>query len=153
MHCQVEQCLIQTEKASSGDVDSTLHVQGNWQLAEQLFQQLEAESRLAERAAQAAASQTASPSSLNAYSVDWASSQAQTDAASGWEQQQAVISMSAMTAAADPAALSVNTAVPEVDDRRLSSGSFGDMPTHLAEQVRNPLLYLPFLRLETTCVI
>lgn len=32
----------------------------------------------------------------------------------------------------------INTSVSmvEVDDRRMSSGSFGDMPTHLAEQVR-----------------
>ena len=109
-------------------------VQGNWQLAEQLFQQLEAEAKTAEPAHPS--SHMSSPSSFNAlYAVDWASSQpAQAGASSGWEHQQAVMSMSHM--AASPV-MPINTSVSmtEVDDRRLSSGSFGDMPTHLAEQV------------------
>ena len=108
-------------------------LQGNWQLAEKLFQQLEAEANAAEPAQ--ASCQTASLSSLNAYAVNWASSQAQTDASSGWEHQQAAMSRNAVPAASP--AISINTGVSasEVDDRRLSSGSFGDMPTHLAEQV------------------
>lgn len=118
---------------------SDVHVQGNWQLAEQLFQQLEAEARAAEPVQ--ASSQTASPSSFNAYAVDWAASQpAQADANSGWEHQQPA---ARMTSSTTPAMAPINISVPvstsasvaEVDDRRLSSGSFGDMPTHIAEQV------------------
>ena len=112
-------------------------MQGNWQLAEQLFQQLEAEARAAEPVQ--TPPQTASPSSFNAYAVDWAASQpAQTG--SGWEHQQAATRMSSLPS---PAVAPINISVPistgasiaEVDDRRLSSGSFGDMPTHIAEQV------------------
>lgn len=116
-----------------------IHTQGNWQLAEQLFEQLEAEARAAEPVQ--AAPQTASPSSFNAYAVDWAASQpAQADTSSGWEHQQAATRSSSLAAAAVTPiniSASINTGVPmsEVDDRRLSSGSFGDMPTHLAEQV------------------
>ena len=101
-------------------------------MAEKLFQQLEAEAHASARVLEGP--QTPSPSSLNAYAVDWASSQRRTPDSSGWEHQQAA-SMSAM--AATPA-ISINTGAhpaAEVDDRRLSSGSFGDMPTHLAEQV------------------
>ncbi len=107
-------------------------MQGHWQMAEKLFQQLEAEAHASARVLEGP--QTPSPSSLNAYAVDWASSQRRTPDSSGWEHQQAA-SMSAM--AATPA-ITINTGAEppaEVDDRRLSSGSFGDMPTHLAEQV------------------
>ncbi len=107
-------------------------MQGHWQMAEKLFQQLEAEAHASARVLEGP--QTPSPSSLNAYAVDWASSQRRMPDSSGWEHQQAA-SMSAM--AATPA-ITINTGAEppaEVDDRRLSSGSFGDMPTHLAEQV------------------
>lgn len=43
-----------------------------------------------------------------------------------------------MSALATTTAISINTTAAQAaedDDRRLSSGSFGDMPTHLAEQV------------------
>lgn len=101
-------------------------------MAEKLFQQLEAEAHASARVLEGP--QTPSPSPLNAYAVDWASPQRRTPDSSGWEHQQAA-SMSAM--AVTPA-ISINTGAnpaAEVDDRRLSSGSFGDMPTHLAEQV------------------
>ena len=107
-------------------------MQGHWQMAEKLFQQLEVEAHASARVLEGP--QTPSPSSLNAYAVDWASSQRRSPDSSGWEHQQAA-SMSAM--AATPA-ITINTGaepMAEVDDRRLSSGSFGDMPTHLAEQV------------------
>ena len=102
-------------------------------LAEKLFQQLETEahaSRVSDHPH--ASSQTPSPSSYNAYAVDWASSQQQAPASSGWEQQQG----GSMSAKPSAPAITINTtAQAEIDDRRLSSGSFGDMPTHLAEQV------------------
>ena len=65
-------------------------------------------------------------SPLNAYAVDWASSSQQ--ASTGWEQLQAQ-SMHNMSAAQP---IQISTAV---DTRRLSSSSFGDVPTHMAEQV------------------
>lgn len=101
-------------------------------MAEKLFQQLEAEAHASARVLEGP--QTPSPSSLNAYAVDWASPQRRAPDSSGWEHQQAA-SMSAM--AATPA-ISINAgadSTADADDRRLSSGSFGDMPTHLAEQV------------------
>ena len=105
-------------------------------MAEQLFQQLEAEARTAEPAQ--ASLQTASTSSYHAHAVDWTPSQpSQADANSSWEPQQAAISMSHMAVSS---VVPINTSVSmvEVDDRRMSSGSFGDMPTHLAEQVCLP---------------
>lgn len=113
-------------------------LQGNWQLAEQLFQQLEAEAGTAEPAE--TSPQTASPSLYNAYAVDWASSQpTQADMNTSWEPQQAAINISHLAASA---VVPINTGVSmaEADDRRLSSGSFGDMPTHLAEQVCGNLI-------------
>ncbi|DBA66999.1 TPA: hypothetical protein ACH3X2_002107 [Trebouxia sp. C0005] len=110
----------------------TMGEQGHWQMAEKLFQQLEAEAHASARVLEGP--QTPSPSSLNAYAVDWASPQRRAPDSSGWEHQQAA-SMSAM--AATPA-ISINAgadSTADADDRRLSSGSFGDMPTHLAEQV------------------
>lgn len=64
--------------------------------------------------------------SLNAYAVDWASPSQQ--ASSSWEQpqQQSMHSMSATHP------IQITTVV---DIRRLSSSSFGDVPTHMAEQV------------------
>lgn len=102
-------------------------------MAEQLFQQLEVEARTAEPAQ--ASPQTASPSSYHAYAVDWASSQpTQADANSSWAPQQAAINMSHM-AVSPVVPINTSVSMAEADDRRLSSGSFGDMPTHLAEQV------------------
>ncbi len=144
-----ELCVLSVPECSSfhdGQISSVLAlthmgltwgspVQGHWMLAEKLFQQLEAEAHASARSeAPQASPQTPSPSSLNAYAVDWASPQRrQSPDASGWEHQQTA----SMTAMAATPAMSINTAaqVAEVDDRRLSSGSFGDMPTHLAEQV------------------
>jgi len=122
-------------------------MQGHWQMAEKLFQQLEVEAHASARVLEGP--QTPSPSSLNAYAVDWASSQRRAPDSSGWEHQQAA-SMSAM--AATPA-ITINTGADppaEVDDRRLSSGSFGDMPTHLAEQV-GALMPPPLCRLSCSC--
>lgn len=137
--CGREHCRQLLPSISANAKCFDVYIQGNWQLAEQLFQQLEVEARAAEPAQ--ASPQTASPSSFNAYAVDWAASQpAQTDTNSGWEHQQPA---TRMTSSATPAMAPINISVPistsasvaEVDDRRLSSGSFGDMPTHIAEQV------------------
>ena len=104
-------------------------------MAEQLFQQLEAEARCAEPAQ--ASPQTAFPSCYQAHAVDWTSSQpSQADANSNWEPQQAAINMSHL-AVSPVVPINTSVSMAEVDDRRMSSGSFGDMPTHLAEQVRH----------------
>ena len=111
-------------------------------MAEQLFQQLEAEARTAEPAQ--VSPLTASLSSYHAHAVDWTSSQpSQVDVS--WEPQQVAINMSHLAVSpVVPINTSVSTA--EVDDRRMSSGSFGDMPTHLAEQVRH------FINPDSCCV-
>lgn len=102
-------------------------VQGHWQLAEQLFQQLESEAYLvAARSASDAAPASTPLRSLNAYAVDWATSSQQAN--TSWEQPQQQSAQSA--SAAQP--IQISTAI---DTRRLSSSSFGYVPRHMAEQV------------------
>ena len=64
--------------------------------------------------------------SLSAYAVDWASSSQQAN--TGWEHLQ----VQSMHSTAAPQPIQISTVV---DTRRLSSSSFGDVPTHMAEQV------------------
>ncbi len=120
---------------------SMLLLQGEWQLAEQLFQELEGDSGSPGPSEPATPSAAAAASPAAAMSqADWGSPSAEGSNIWGQEQQPAGtpsgLQPLAIPSAGRAGEMSfAGAGARHSMDQRMSSDSFGEMPKHMAEQV------------------